>query len=65
MTHKLNIHSNGNLILAREFASYLDMMDAARALRDQVAATVGGFVVAQAQEWHPISKQWSHLAILS
>lgn len=65
MTHKLNIHSDGVLIVSREFPSYVAMMDAARAMRDNVADTVGGFVVAQAQEMHAISKQWSHLAILS
>ena len=65
MTHKLNIHSDGKLIASREFPSFVAMMDAARAMRDEVVATVGGFVVAQSQEMHPISKQWSHLAILS
>lgn len=64
MTHKLNIMVDGDRVSETEFVSYVEMMDAAREIRDNVAkANPGGFVVAQYQIMGPHG--WYHGAILS
>lgn len=64
MIYKLNIMVDGKRVSETEFASYVAMMDAAREIRDNVAAkNPGGFVVAQYQKMGPHG--WYHGAILS
>lgn len=61
---KLNLHVDGNKVSETVFNTYVEMMDAARDLRDAVAAKhPGGFVVAQFQRMGPHG--WYHGAILS
>lgn len=63
-THKLNIMVNGDRASATTFADYVAMMDAARAIRDEVAANhPAGFIVAQYQVMGPHG--WYHGAVLS
>lgn len=63
-THKLNIMVDGDKVSETLYASYVDMMNAARAMRDEVqAANAGGFVVVQYQTQGPCG--WMHGGILS
>lgn len=63
-TCKLNIHVNSDLVSETVFASYVEMMDSARAIRDSViASNPNGFVVAQFQRMG--EHGWYHGAILS
>ena len=61
---KLKIHVNGDLVSETVFASYVEMMDSARAMRDSViASNPDGFVVVQFQRMG--AHGWYHGAILS
>lgn len=63
-THKLNVMVNGNRVSETTYPAYAAMMDAARSIRDEVAANnPDGFIVAQSQAMGPHG--WYHLAILS
>lgn len=62
--HKLNIHVNGDRVSETVFPNYFAMMDAARAMRDEIqTANPGGFVVCQYQKMG--EHGWYHGAILS
>lgn len=61
---KLNVMVDGDKVSETVFASYVEMMDSARAIRDSViASNPDGFVVAQFQRMGPHG--WYHGAILS
>lgn len=63
-THKLNVMVDGTRVSETEFPSYVELMDAAREIRDNVAkANPNGFVVAQYQIMGV--NGWYHGAILS